>query len=330
MSPKEPPADDLTLLNDFSADTLATMRAADTEARSRLAATLAAESAPERADRRSRDAASHEPTLPGAATFDLHLPAGVEPAPWQPRCRCGAQVPTRGTFCPECIADDKRIIRRGDLARAYESVSPDGAQDWCRIACQCDPPRRPCPTCDAAYLMAVRPALATCDRFDEPDRSVALRIVRGGYRRTDGSLLILGETGIGKTACAVASALRVLDMGVAGKLDAEAIRFARGIRLVTGLEVARARAETRLGGRAPAISDAEGASLLIFDEVGYEAQGSDPYAIRDILWARGRAGKLTIATSGQTRAAFTKRYGQPFVRRLEEHGRVIDLHGSKR
>lgn len=264
------------------------------------------------------------PPMPGAIADRIASAfaefGGLPPSDVVYRCRCTAVVPGRLDMCAECIAADQSYRRGRSLADAFASVSPEGAQDWCRVGTR-------------DYLTAVRQAIAVCERFAEPDRTAALRIVQGHYKRADGSLMLLGPTGVGKTAIATACALRVLDLGLRGKLDRDAMKFAVGIRFVSALDMARVREDTRLGVKPPLMLEAERATLLILDEIGFEKRGTDPTIVRDLMWDRARCGKPTIITSGKTRAQLenvSTGYGQPMIRRIEEVGMVIDLHGGSR
>lgn len=155
-------------------------------------------------------------------------------------------------------------------------------------------------------------------------------IVRAEWRRTQGSLVLLGPTGIGKSRILPAIGLRILDAAHRGNVDEDGLRFASGVRLVTGLDLGKATEQQKLGtGSEPEIARmAKRASLLLIDEAGYERNRFDPNAIRDIVYARYEAGKPTHLSSGMTAAQIEAHYDVPMMRKLWERGtgQLIDLH----
>ncbi len=243
---------------------------------------------------------------------------GVEAMAYQPRCDggCGRVVASRGWLCPQCHVDQAKEANRVRFIGALDSLSPEGAFDWCR-------PTHP------GYAPAVAKALEASRALADPTtRALAERIVGSAtWVRKDGNVTILGPTGAGKTSAAIACALRVIDAGIAGTLKPDVVRFAVGMRKITAIEIARARAEHKLGGKPPAIIEAEKATLLILDELGFEETKHDPHAVRDVLYARYANGrKPTIVTSGLKLSELRAKYQAAFVRRLEEMGWIIDLH----
>lgn len=136
-----------------------------------------------------------------------------------------------------------------------------------------------------------------------------------------GNLLMLGKSGLGKTFTLVALAHRLATEAVAD-FDENAL-IARacwrdGYGLVT------ARRQHRLGkSEAPDVQSALAAGLLFLDEIGHEPE--DP-VLWEIADQRYRHNRLTLTTSGMTRAQLDDRYGEAFVRRLvEPKGAVLDL-----
>jgi DNA replication protein DnaC len=203
-------------------------------------------------------------------------------------------------------------VRRLALAPAFESVSLGGALEWCRAG-------------TPEYAKATERAL----RLSARNEQAANLIETAVWKRSWGSLLFLGPTGVGKSKVIVAIAHRILDAAMAGGLDEHFFHAAMRIRFVSGFELAKAWAKHKLGdGDPPLVAQAKRASLLLLDEIGYEDTRLDPHAVRDVLHARDDRNMPTLATSGKTRAELDERYGEATTRRMTEPGRahVIDLH----
>ena len=142
------------------------------------------------------------------------------------------------------------------------------------------------------------------------------------WRRINGSLALLGPTGAGKTASAVALAHRIIDACLARKRSDADMRFAVGLRFISAKDLAQARREHKLGaGDSPLEAMAIAATLLILDELGYEPQIDT--TISDVVDARYRAGLPIVVTSGLSEAELAVRYGDAVKRRLCERGRVV-------
>ncbi|WP_437309944.1 ATP-binding protein [Sorangium sp. So ce388] len=248
--------------------------------------------------------------------------AGIEPPKdFVFRCAggCNQQVSRRGEYCSPCAEEDRRRQRLSLLAEAYESVSRVGSTAgsanslaWCRVGAP-------------EYAEATQRARDAAKRAASPE--VALNLIeRAGWNRKTGNVLLVGPKRIGKSKAAIACAHRILDIALRGGLDADAFRFARGIRVVSGLKLGRARRETRLGELAELERISQCATLLILDEVGFE---EDPAVIRDVIYDRCEdRGRPTFITSGRTIAELEERYGPPTIDRLEEQGVIIDLHAA--
>lgn len=232
---------------------------------------------------------------------------------------CDKTVARRGVYCGECAAEDRLRQRQMMLAEAYASVSRVGsdggdgdALKWCRAG-------------TPEYIAATQRARSAAATLAERNVAMAL-IERGGWGRELGNVVILGPKRIGKSKTAVACAHRFLDKALRGELDAGAFRFARGIRVISGLKLGRARLTTRLGEVPELERVAQRATLLIIDEVGFE---EDSTVIRDVIYERCEDRRRpTFLTSGLTLAALQDRYGAPTIERLREHGHIIDLHVS--
>ena len=269
---------------------------------------------------RRRELARQEPR--GLGRLDIPLPVGV-PLPVGPQrfyCAgfCGGEVPARGGYCDPCAAAQRRDMRAMYLAPAYDSLSPGGAMAWCRFGTD-------------EYKTRAARAFEAAKKLHGERRQRALGFLcAGAWQRAKGNLLVLGPKRIGKTLMVVALGHKILDAALGGGLDAESFAFARGLRFVTGMDLGRARAQSKLGEEPALVKLANAARLLILDEIGYEDDRHDPNAVRDIIYERYRAsgGRPTIVTSGCTLAELKARYGAPCVERLTDLGEVLDLHGG--
>jgi hypothetical protein len=157
-------------------------------------------------------------------------------------------------------------------------------------------------------------ALAKCDQ--------RLRRLASEYDPvTHGALLVLGPTGSGKSLAFAQAAFR------------HAMSGRRGTVWTTASRLVEARRGHRLGaGEAPAVEDAQNATWLILDELGWER--GDPGPVLDVLSARYDSGRVVCVTSGLAKADIATRYGEAVIRRIEEssrgtQGHTIDLHPKK-
>ncbi len=142
------------------------------------------------------------------------------------------------------------------------------------------------------------------------------------WKRAEGSMVLLGRTGAGKTACVVALARRIIETARGRRLPLVDMQFAIGLRFISAKDLAQARREHKLGaGESPLEAMANRATLLILDELGYEPQIDS--TISDVVDARYRAGLPIIVTSGLTEVELAGRYGDAVKRRLCERGRVV-------
>lgn len=229
------------------------------------------------------------------------------------RCQggCYATVAKRGGWCDTCAELARRRARELDVAEARESVSPGGALAWCKAGT----PEYETATAKARKLVT---------------GATAALVTKAAWSRKAGSLLIIGPTGIGKSKVLTAIGHRIIDFAAgAGWSQPDAMRFARGIRYVSGLELGRARSQAKF--ETPAvIREAKDATLLLLDEIGYEESRFDPLAVRDVLRDRyDPVWKPTIAASGMTYAELESRYGEPTLRTITDRGMLIDLHPKK-
>lgn len=234
---------------------------------------------------------------------------GLEPTEFTGhRCtgNCNRFVAKRGDYCDDCATTQRRDMRVNALGSARTSLP---AWPWCRFG---DP------------------------EFQKYTHRAAKAVrVAEAWRPNQGSLVLLGPTGAGKTITAVALAYKLLDRAESLEVPPEFVRFVKGLWFTVGRDLANARRLHPLGvGESPTILAAQDATLLLLDEIGYEStrapDGGQDTAIFDVLDARYRASKPVVVTSGLTKAKFADRYGAALVRRLEEVGQVVDLHARTR
>jgi DNA replication protein DnaC len=145
------------------------------------------------------------------------------------------------------------------------------------------------------------------------------------YRLQDGlSLLICGETGVGKTGGVVARLYGWLDEAVAAAVpesDVNIRRFEPHFFFVTGHELAGSRRNWKLGEDCPIVLEAKRIELLILDELGFEPASELPFEVID---HRYRQRLVTIVTTGRKPKEFRDRYGDAMYRRLVENGALLE------
>lgn len=229
-------------------------------------------------------------------------------------CRCnngGAPVvvANRGDLCPKCATAEAEELRAMVLAKARATL-PRMAHATFGIG-------------EAGYY-----ALGAYVQGPILKSSQT-------WRATEGTnLVLLGDTGCGKTTAAVAVARRILDSAK----TPDQVRIAAGTRFVSVRELHRARAELasagysaeRVNGEAPAIAKAKRAVLLVLDEVGFEPEvrREQMPIVCDVVQDRYDAGLVTIVTSGLTELQLAHRYGEATKRRMTERARVVECFGG--
>jgi DNA replication protein DnaC len=164
----------------------------------------------------------------------------------------------------------------------------------------------------------------------EPEFSLAAK----NWTPADGSLLILGPTGIGKTVTtsailqrlgsdllAVPEVIEIAEYDMfegRNRTERYSLGCLESLTWTTGYAVTFARRNSSLGAEPPLLEKCKTASLLVIDEVGQEPVGDG--ALFDVVDARHAAGLVTIITSGLTRTAFREKYGDACDRRLTQEG----------
>jgi hypothetical protein len=162
---------------------------------------------------------------------------------------------------------------------------------------------------NAAFRQTVDPRLVEAVESYDPAR--------------DGSLVLCGPTGRGKSSLAVAWVWRLH--------DALRARVAAGERLsmdfawVSGFELAGARKRSLLGDESPLVKHASDVGLLVLDDVGSETPSEETFVVLD---ARYREQRPSILTSPLEPAALLKHLGGGAYRRLLEHGRLAEAFGE--
>lgn len=224
------------------------------------------------------------------------------------RCDCGNvrkwDDPEKCPICPEKRPGSLPLEEKQRMLQpAFRSI-PDGL-DWCRIGN---------PTWEERC----------CNKGKDFARK---------WQRSSKSAVLWGKTGTGKTIAAVALMHRILDHVLRHDVDAQALRFAAGMRFVSALDVALDRRKYPLGkAESPLVESSKRASLLVLDEVGYEV--FDPNrdtALFEIADERyKKAERPTIMTTGldfrlngpkaDNWDRFVTRYGEALWRRFREAG----------
>ena len=127
----------------------------------------------------------------------------------------------------------------------------------------------------------------------------------------DGNLLLLGDTGCGKTLGAAALARRLI---TTAKTERD-WRRARGIAFVEAARLAIAREQYGLGqGEAPLVQRCIAAPLLILDELGY--LDKETGTIEQVIDERNKARRPVVVTSGMQPHELQARYGDATARKL--------------
>jgi hypothetical protein len=205
-------------------------------------------------------------------------------------CRCGAAFDRAGLHdrCGVCRAEER--LRRA-VARVSATI----------------PPR---------FKWAISGEIATlAERVKlEPER-----IAKALAAPPAGSMMLVGDTGTGKTSLAVAMLLA-------------AVRVAPERRdrdlFASSFMLAGARNRHPLGkGEAPEIEAAMTTPLLLLDDLGSEGDARAS-VIAEIIFARHEADLPTWITTGFPAEQLMARYGSAIIRRAIEHGKPIRLGGK--
>lgn len=135
---------------------------------------------------------------------------------------------------------------------------------------------------------------------------------------SSGNLILLGNTGCGKTLGAAVLAKRLLLAAEQGR----AWNRARRIVFVDAAKLALAREQYGFGaGEAPLIAKCESAPLLVLDELGF--LDKDTGVIEQVIDARDKARRPTVVTSGMKPEELEGRYGTATARKLMGQGHQV-------
>ncbi|WP_437591515.1 hypothetical protein [Sorangium sp. So ce1000] len=220
----------------------------------------------------------------------------IDTSDTRPRCvaGCGTVVDSDGQWCTPCARADQAKLRAERVKAAYASLP---SWPWCRFD-------------DAKFEEIMR-------------RSPEVLSAARAWVPSHGGLVLLGPTGIGKTAAMVAMAFRILDYARDHELADDKASRARGLRLIRATDIIRAKRNHPLGqGDAPLLTAAYEAPILFLDDLGREPVGDT--SIYDVVDARYWAGQTTVVSANMTRLVLRSRYGEAGERRICELGRVVE------
>lgn len=229
-------------------------------------------------------------TMPPNIDFEAMLRAASDRADrGVALCRCGVEVPLPHRSCAPCHererAEAEQRHREQAVGPTMRTIPP--AFEWASFAAP-------------ELRERVKPAGA----IDVARRSLAAPVV-----------MIIGDSGVGKTSLAVAM-LRACAED----------RVERGM-FVDSRALVRARNEQRLGdGEARLVADAIRARVLVLDELGAECgRGTAESVVAEVIHERHAQQRRTIVTTPFASPELTARYGAGIVRRLAERCAVIRL-----
>lgn len=203
------------------------------------------------------------------------------------RCRCGQAYDLAGPYdrCEACRTVERHAAA---IARVAATV----------------PPR---------FRWALDSDLAT---LSERVRLDPKRIAAAIAAPPSGCLMLVGDTGTGKTSLAVAMFMA-------------AVRLAPELRdrdrFASSFALAGARNRHPLGqGEAPDVAAAIGAPLLLLDDLGSEGDARSS-VVAEVIFARHEADLPTWITTGFGAEQLMARYGSAIIRRVIESARPIRL-----
>jgi DNA replication protein DnaC len=162
------------------------------------------------------------------------------------------------------------------------------------------------------------------EKFRGIVRDPRLRKIAECYELLCGPLCISGPAGVGKTITVQAMLRHLITRAYrVGDLDDPILTA----KFFTATEIAREQRETRLGREAELLDDARFARVLVLDELGQES--ADPRWLLELLDFRQKKRRVTLTTTGLTRAELLQRYGAGAFRRLyEPGGAFLDLFSA--
>lgn len=168
----------------------------------------------------------------------------------------------------------------------------------------------------ARRILERLPAFVRDKRLSQWIRDDRLGESAAAWRWGGPSMIFLGKTGIGKSSAAAALMVRLLVQG--WREGERAWEAAQWLQWFSAEDLGRARREHPLGrGDAPELYEAEGASLLVIDDAGWDRE---PDCVSSVLAKRYERGLPTIVTSGKTLTELSAHYGAAVVRRVVDSG----------
>jgi DNA replication protein DnaC len=155
-------------------------------------------------------------------------------------------------------------------------------------------------------------------------RSKKLLALGDRYEPAHGNLCIVGPSGAGKTVAMLVAVLRLMKNASSKGDKTHPIC---GSFWTSGLGLARALREQRLGSECQELEQARHCRLLFLDEIGQEM--ADPRWLIELLDSRYCNGGITLTTSGLRKSELEARYGMGATRRFTEpDGSTFDLFGD--
>jgi DNA replication protein DnaC len=135
------------------------------------------------------------------------------------------------------------------------------------------------------------------------------------WKPTEGNLLILGDTGVGKTTAAAYIFKRMV-LNMAAKSQ-DGLSDALRVRWFTAMQLGKARRESALGRTVDELERAKRAKILVIDDVGQSSERDDFFEIIDHRYYRSAP---TIITSGLQKRQVEARFGAEMWRRFTVNG----------
>ena len=133
----------------------------------------------------------------------------------------------------------------------------------------------------------------------------------GQWRAEAGNLVLMGDSGAGKTS---AAAYLVRRQGWLWATESdEGLSLARRIRWATARQIGTARREARMGDSCSQLEAWKRASLLVLDDLGQDSNREDLFDLVDHRYARQLP---TITTTGLRLEDISARFGEELRRRL--------------
>jgi len=258
---------------------------------------------------------------PTTAELDRQLADHVEPAPIPPPEDPLAFLGDLHKVIFSTLQDPKQLAREAAEMRAERSVE---ARDIERslpgfLVEQANEHRR-MEHATVEHLEERLRALVAASPPDEQEAREGLVRLAQSWAPQSGNVLLLGETGVGKSTLAAVLVRRLLAAGV--ELGGRHWNIARDIVWTRAGRLERAKNSTKFGSECHELNRAMRATVLVIDDLGWE---KDPQSLDELIGERfdARAGRLaiTITTSGLDLEDLRARYSDAFVRKILRVGR---------